>query len=258
MRMTRRYPEQNHRRRGTALLEFVMSLPILLLVIAGIFFFGQVMRNQQRMRVADRYVSWRHLHNNQAGTDMQDQVVNDGLNEPSDEAKADREAFESEYSAVNVVEPTNDRINEILLAWRGENVGSGYGGWSNETRDDLIVAAEEEGGQDAGDLADKSLSNFPEGSQGRVSAEFPQEQEALDRIQGMISSGHQSSGSDNDNGSDLSRRRHHREGRQWRRWEASYLESIRELFLSDFDDANRDIPHQTLRRNIEDLYLRRW
>ena len=256
MKMNRRQFEQNHRRRGTALLEFVMSLPILLLVIAGIFFFGQVMRNQQRMRVADRYVSWRHLHNNQAGTDMQDQVVNDGLNEPSDEAKADREAFESEYSAVNVVEPTNDRINELLLSWRGEKVGSGYGGWSNETRDDLIVAAEEEGGQDAGDLADKSLSDFPEGSQGRVSAEFPQEQEALGRIQGMVSSGHQSSGSDN--GSNFSRPGHHREGRQWRRWEASYLESIRDLFLSDFDDANKSIPHGTLRQNMADLYLRRW
>jgi hypothetical protein len=256
MKMNRRQFEQNHRRRGTALLEFVMSLPILLLVIAGIFFFGQVMRNQQRLRVADRYVSWRHLHNSQAGTDMQDQVIDDGLNEPSDESKAEREAFEEEYRAVNVVDPTTDRINELLLGSRGENVGSGYGGWSNETRADLIAAVEEEGGQDAGDLADKSLSDFPEGSQGRVSAEFPQEQEALDRIQGMVSSGHQSRRSEN--GSDFFRPGHHREGRQWRRWEASYLESIRDLFLSDFDDANKSIPHETMRENMENLYLRHW
>ena len=254
--MNRRYPEQNPRRRGTALLEFVMSLPILLLVIAGIFFFGQVMRNQQRLRVSDRYVSWRHLHNNQAGTDMQDQVVDDGLNEPSDEAKAEREDFEAEYSAVNVVEPTDDRINELLLEWRADKGSLGYGGWANETRDEVIVAAGEESGQDAGDLADKSLSDFPEGSQGRVSAQFPQEQEALGRIQGMVSSGHRSSGSKE--GSDFFRPGHHREGRQWRRWEASYLESIRELFLSDFDDANKSIPHGTLRKNIEDMYLRRW
>jgi hypothetical protein len=257
MKMNRRQFERNHGRRGTALLEFVMSLPILLLVIAGIFFFGQVMRNQQLMRVADRYVSWRHLHNGQAGTDLQDQVVNDGLNEPGDEAGEERSAFESAYREVNVVDPTSDRINEVLLSGRGENVGAGYGGWSNETREDLVVAAGEEGGQDAGDLADQALSEFPGGSQGRVSAEFPQEQEALDRIRRMISSGHQSSES-SVSGSNFARHGHHREGRHWRRWEASYLEGIRDLFLSDFDDANHDISDGTLRQNVEDLYLRRW
>lgn len=45
-------------RRGTAMLEFIMVIPLLAIVIAGTFFFGQLMRNQQRLRVADRYEAW--------------------------------------------------------------------------------------------------------------------------------------------------------------------------------------------------------
>lgn len=49
---------RRHTHRGTAMLEFIMVIPLLALIIAGTFFFGQVMRNQQRLRVADRYEAW--------------------------------------------------------------------------------------------------------------------------------------------------------------------------------------------------------
>jgi hypothetical protein len=49
-------------RKGTALLEFVMSIPLLATVIAGTFFFGWVMRNQQRVRIASRHVAWSHVY----------------------------------------------------------------------------------------------------------------------------------------------------------------------------------------------------
>jgi len=48
--------------RGTAMLEFVMCIPLMAILIAGIFFFGWVMRNQQRVRIADRYASWKCVY----------------------------------------------------------------------------------------------------------------------------------------------------------------------------------------------------
>ena len=49
-------------RKGTALLEFVMSLPLLAMVIVGTFFFGWAMRNHQRVRIASRHVTWSHVY----------------------------------------------------------------------------------------------------------------------------------------------------------------------------------------------------
>lgn len=56
---------------GTATVEFVMAIPLLVLVIAGTFFLGWVMRNHQRLRVADRYAAWRNVH---ASTPSSEQV----------------------------------------------------------------------------------------------------------------------------------------------------------------------------------------
>ena len=49
-------------RKGTALLEFVMSIPLLATVIAGTFFFGWVMRNHQRVRIASRHAAWSQVY----------------------------------------------------------------------------------------------------------------------------------------------------------------------------------------------------
>ena len=48
--------------RGTAMLEFIMCIPLMAILIAAIFFFGWVMRNQQRVRIADRYTSWKRVY----------------------------------------------------------------------------------------------------------------------------------------------------------------------------------------------------
>ena len=39
-----------------------MSIPLMVVVIAAIFFFGWVMRNAQRVRIADRYTSWKSVY----------------------------------------------------------------------------------------------------------------------------------------------------------------------------------------------------
>ena len=54
--------------RGTAMLEFVMCIPLMVIVIAGIFFFGWVMRNQQRVYIADRYASWKSVYSSKPST----------------------------------------------------------------------------------------------------------------------------------------------------------------------------------------------
>lgn len=47
--------------KGSATVEFVMAIPLLALVIAGILFFGWAMRNHQRLRAADRQAAWRSV-----------------------------------------------------------------------------------------------------------------------------------------------------------------------------------------------------
>jgi len=49
------------RRRGTALLEFVMSVPLFALIIMLTFFFGWSMTNQQHVKASSRYVTWRSV-----------------------------------------------------------------------------------------------------------------------------------------------------------------------------------------------------
>ncbi len=74
------YHTTSHRtaNRGTALLEFIICIPLMAVLIAGIFFFGWVMRNQQRMRIADRYASWKSVHSSTPSTqDINEQFFAD-------------------------------------------------------------------------------------------------------------------------------------------------------------------------------------
>jgi hypothetical protein len=46
------------RNSGTALIEFVMTIPFLAVVISLTFFFGWSLKNQQEVKVSDRYLAW--------------------------------------------------------------------------------------------------------------------------------------------------------------------------------------------------------
>jgi len=50
-----------HRRRGTAIVEFAVTIPLLGLVLLGTFFFGWSLTNQQHVRASARYVAWRYM-----------------------------------------------------------------------------------------------------------------------------------------------------------------------------------------------------
>ena len=108
-------------------------------------------------------------------------------------------------------------------------------------------------GADAGDLANAAVDDFPGGSNARVDADFPNESAALDRIEASMDSSGGSSG-------DVSTawRSYYRDGVYWRRWQVSYLEPIRDLFLQDLHTAVEAVANSQLRQNLEDLYLLRW
>jgi hypothetical protein len=93
---------RRRRQRGTAILEFVLSVPLLALVIAAAFFFGWAMRNQQRMRTADRFAGWR---------------------------------------AVEVAEPTPEEINTWFFAGRGQGIELSSGSGPDGTLEALADAA---------------------------------------------------------------------------------------------------------------------
>lgn len=74
----RKHSCEKVRCRGTAMLEFVMCIPLIGILIAGIFFFGWVMRNQQRVRIADRYASWKCVYDTTPSTQQLNEQFFDG------------------------------------------------------------------------------------------------------------------------------------------------------------------------------------
>ena len=49
------------RRRGNVLIEFVMVIPLLASILGFTFFFGWAMVNQQHVKIADRFQTWRKV-----------------------------------------------------------------------------------------------------------------------------------------------------------------------------------------------------
>ncbi len=54
---------QHNARRGTAMMELVLILPMIMLVLALLFFFGKVMVRTQQAQVMSRYEVWRDVAN---------------------------------------------------------------------------------------------------------------------------------------------------------------------------------------------------
>ena len=62
MMKKRRTPRRKQfRRRGTAIVEFTLALPLLALVLLLTYSFGWAMTNQQRVWAADRYACWKQV-----------------------------------------------------------------------------------------------------------------------------------------------------------------------------------------------------
>ncbi len=227
-----------------------MCIPLLALVIAGTFFFGQVMRNQQRLRVADRYVAWRLVHNRDAQVDATSHAYVQ-YGEPDETAQ--RAGFDQEYLAINNVSVTTEMLNERFFSERAENIVIDSGSGPADVIDALVALAGE-ASSDCGELADYSVGRWRPGESDRVDANFPSEVAAWERIERTLQEHEHRPG----RFSGRHERRSTRDDVQWRRWQNSYLDAIREVFLFEFDETVQGVTIPQLKENLEDIYLRQW
>jgi len=142
------------RRRGTALPEFALCIPLLALIVAATFFFGWAAKNRQRVTVADRYAAWRGVR--ASG------VSGGQLNETFFEDRADGVDVEVEVGTARTVETIRD-----------------------------YVALAESFSADAGFLADElARQRWPRGWWVHVAADFPPQVEAFRHLTGAIHGQH--------------------------------------------------------------------
>ena len=64
------------RLRGTVVIEFVMVIPLLAAILGFTFFFGWAMVNQQHVKIADRFQTWRNVR---AGSGVGANTLNDRI-----------------------------------------------------------------------------------------------------------------------------------------------------------------------------------
>ena len=142
-----------HRRRGAALLEFVLCIPLLAGIIVLTFFFGWSMKNQQRVRVSDRYTAWRWVH---GGRDA----------------------------------PTHANLNGFFFDFKAGEVWVDGGGGPTETLTDLVGEVARISPQAAA-LAEELVTNrFPHGQSASVAATFPTDVVLWQRLSGGAMSHH--------------------------------------------------------------------
>ena len=228
---------KRHRSRGTAMVEFVMCIPLLALLISGMFFFGWAMRNQQKVKVSDRYAVWRAVHNANAEADASSYAYT-LYGEPDQGAQRDQ--FIQDFIDENVIDPTTDILIAQFLGGRADNAQLNVGSGPAETQQQLVDAVS---GSDAERLADRTIAgNFPGSVMAEVSSDFLTDMELWEyfaRNGGMKSS-------------------HVRDGVQWRRWQTSTEDAVRDVFLTELDQAVRTVPDATLQENLRSLYERNW
>jgi hypothetical protein len=243
-----------HNRRGVALLEFVFCLPFFLMIIGGTFMFGTMMRNEQRLRVTDRYVAWRYSHNSDATVDANDQGATQ-WGEPDEGSQ--RQDFIDDYLAINKFIPTAKQLNEEFYEVRGKesSISWAYSSHTGPTEPyEKLIDKAKARGEDPGVIAEDSMGDWSHVSDARVSATFPREMEWAATLERTITHD-----SNTESGmQDHARRRHIRSSVQWRRGQNSYLEPIRKNFLDELDQVIQAIGNTQLRNNLRDLYLNRW
>lgn len=139
-------------RRGTAMVEFVLVLPLLLTVLAVTFFFGWAMMHKHQVVVADRYCAWRRVETGRW--------------------------------------PSEGRINEVCFADRAKDVDLVSGGAVARTARDMVDAAAE-GGPPVELLAEELVvQRYPRGKRARVSATFRHAMAIWAKSAGAISHRH--------------------------------------------------------------------
>jgi hypothetical protein len=142
-----------HRRRGTAIMEFAVSLPLLGLTLTCTFFFGWAVVNQNHVWISDRYACWRQVRDGSAPTDAQ--------------------------------------LNQKFFGGRAQPVVTSRGPSDGVTERQFVSDVSSGGSSAAGELASELVLNrYPKGLGVGVQAAFPTTVKFWQRINGAISSLH--------------------------------------------------------------------
>jgi len=206
-----------------------MCIPIFACILVGTMFLGWAMMNQQEVKTAARYVSWRHA--NTPGWEFDGLDPNTDANDPT--------WFD---------DPNHPGLNEYFF--RGEAVSVNVNRGDGE-RDEMEQLVDEAAGQSdyAGQFADKLLVNpyadqsaFPSAQSAAVHAEFQSDVEAFSRFTGSI------------------RGYHLRDGVEWRRNEVGCRYVTRKMFLDGLDQVLDSIPDPgtEMGRMIRGTYVNGW
>lgn len=216
MRMAR------HRRAGTALVELAMCIPLLAAAIALTAFLGWAMMNQQNVKAAARYTSWRRVYGGWPQRGVDDPNVIDDANHPG--------------------------LNELFFRRKASSVGVEGGSGQIDEFEQLRTAAADQSGY-AEEFADALLLHPPEGRghfqharRAHVWARFHSDMAMLNKYQGAIHS------------------RHIRDGVEWRRRQADCRHVTRIQFLETLDAVLLEVPTpgDGMARMIRSLYLNGW
>lgn len=151
MSIEREHTGCNAGRRGSALIEMVMVVPLLATIIGLTFFFGWAMANQQHVRVSSRYAAWRQVR---AGESV-----------------------------------SGDELNEIFFGDRADGVDISAGDGPDDTLKKLADAAGKyELGYPL--VEDAVLNRWPKGRSDLVKADFPSDVALWQRFRGPIEGSH--------------------------------------------------------------------
>lgn len=220
------------RRRGLALVETAMAIPLLATILVGTMFLGWAMMNQQQVKASARYVSWRHANRGWAYTD------------PGPAPNADPNAADP----TDIDDPNHPGLNRLFFRDRAVDIDVWRGGGQNDEVEDLVTAA---GAQSAyaSDFANRLLVNpypdhgvFPRAQAARVGAEFGTDVAAFRKYTGSI------------------RGYHIRDGVEWRRNEAGCRYVTRKQFLDNLDQVLTSVPDPgtEMGKMIRGTYVNGW
>lgn len=208
-------------RRGTALMEFVLFLPLLMFILVLVVFFGQSMRRMQNVVVADRHYAWRFAKR---------------IDLPMDQAgNVDMEHIRTNHFPIEMTDVT-------------PSLSAGHNTPRDAAEGMISEAAvrNTKAGEFAEDVVDDLL---PRGQSMHVSAVYRRDTLPMDRyfanemdtryFREGVPWQHRDIPQDRDN--------------------ASYWDEVRDHYISDFDrQMQRSNDTQGLVARIRNLYLRHW
>jgi hypothetical protein len=216
------------KRRGTALVEAAMCIPLLAAVIVLTMFLGWGMMNQQSVKAAARYTSWRRVYGSWNRPDDADP------NDPNDSSDID--------------DPNHPGLNRMFFGDRARSIHVDRSEGPSDEFEQLVAAAFSESDY-AGSFADRLIINplpdygrFPRARRAQVWAEFASDMAAFQKYQGDIYS------------------HHIRDGVEWRRRQADCRHVTREQFLHTLDTVLRSVrpPGDGMAKMVRSLYLHGW